>query len=169
MILKSSVEKTSIECQDTVHQRWLCWQTHNKSRTENWCQPEMSIEPDLHWTAVDPDYCKFCWIWIGSRLLNSSKLWSGPDLGLVNGKEMGHFCCGKADFSNIWLHLNLDFPFETIFGLCLDLDWVLKKIRIGSGSQNMTVRSALVSTCVMILTFLIALLNSLILIQIQAL
>jgi len=36
---------------------------------------------------------------------------------------MLHFCCEKAAFFNIFgLHLDLDFTFEKLFGLWLDLD-----------------------------------------------
>jgi len=56
-------------------------------------------------------------------------LGSGPDLNLVNGKEMWHFCCEKATFFKYFgLHLDLDFSFEKNFGLCLDCfknqDWI---------------------------------------------
>jgi len=47
-------------------------------------------------------------------------------LDLVNRKEMRHICCEKTAFFKCFgLHLVLDFTFETIFGLWLDLDWVL--------------------------------------------
>jgi len=45
----------------------------------------------------------------------------GPDLDLVNGKEMRHFCCEKATFLKYFEpNLDLDFKFEknwTVFGL----------------------------------------------------
>jgi len=38
-------------------------------------------------------------------------------------KEMEQFCCENAAFFKLFgLHLDLDFTFENIFGLCLDLD-----------------------------------------------
>ena len=41
---------------------------------------------------------------------------------------MRHFCSEKAVFFKYFgLNLDLDFTFENIFGLCLDLDWGLKK------------------------------------------
>jgi len=61
----------------------------------------------------------------------------------VNRKEMGYFCCEKAAFFKYFgRHLDLDFTFENFSGLCWS--WTeFQKIRSGSGSKNMTVRSSL--------------------------
>ena len=85
-------------------------------------EPEMSIGPDLDWTGsgllqnfvefgLDPDCTIF------------QILGSGPDLDLVNRRGCGIFVVKMLHFSNI---LDFDCAFEKNFGLCLDLDWVLK-------------------------------------------
>jgi len=74
---------------------------------------------DWTWIGLDPDYIKFC----NFVTVNLFKI---QDLDRIstefNEKEMRHYCCEKATF---FIFLDL---VETIFGLWLDLDWVLKNL-----------------------------------------
>ena len=72
-------------------------------------------------------------------------LGTGPDLEWMNGKNGAFLLWKRYIFQIFGLQLDLSFTFEKSFGVWLDLDWVLK-IRTGSGSQNMTVRSSLLQT-----------------------
>jgi len=48
------------------------------------------------------------------------------DLDWVNGKNGVIFAIKRPYFINFGLHMDLDFKYLTLFGLWLDLDWVLK-------------------------------------------
>jgi len=76
----------------------------------------------LDWMQIIANFVEFWWDLNCKTLQN---LGSDPDLDLVNRKEMPHVCCAKAAFSK-YFGPYLDFTFEKNFGLCLDLDWVLK-------------------------------------------
>ena len=106
---------------------------------------------DEPWTGLGLDWIRnianFVQFGLDTDCKTLQNFGSGPDLDLVNGKQMRHFCCEKAAFVKYFrLDLYLDFAFEKLLGLCLDLGWVLKK-QAGSGSQNMTVRSSLQCAC----------------------
>jgi len=68
--------------------------------------------PNFVESGLDPD-CKTLEI-LGTVL----------DFDLVNGKEIRYFCCKGCIFKIFWttVHLDLNFTFEKIFGLWLDLD-----------------------------------------------
>jgi len=59
---------------------------------------------DEHWTGLGLDWIRTIANFVEFRLDPDSKTLQnlgsgpGPDLGLVNGKEMGHFCWEKAAF-----------------------------------------------------------------------
>ena len=54
---------------------------------------------------------------------NSAKFWIRTGFGLINGNEMRHFCCEQVTlFKFFGLHLDLDFTFANVFGLCSDFD-----------------------------------------------
>jgi len=91
------------------------------------CFQRVICTRDEHWTGLGLD-----WIWNIANFVEFGldpdcrtlqNLGSGPDLDLVNGKEMRHFSCEKAALFNFFgLHLDLVFTFEKLFGLLLDLD-----------------------------------------------
>ena len=83
-------------------------------------EPEMSIGLDLDWTGPGllQNFVEF-----GLDCTIFQILGSGPDLDLVTRRGCGIFVVKMLHFSNI---LDFDFAFEKNFGLCLDLDWVLK-------------------------------------------
>jgi len=88
----------------------------------------LNVDPrDEHWTGLGLDWIRTIANFVEFGLAPDCKtlqnLGYRPDLDLVNGKEMPHICCEKAAFFKYFgLHLVLDFTFETIFGLWLDLD-----------------------------------------------
>jgi len=81
---------------------------------------------DWTWIGLDPAIANFVKFGLDPDCKSLQNLGTGPDLDWVNGKEMRIFVV-KRHFLNIldfiWtctLHL------KKIFGLWLDLDWVLK-------------------------------------------
>jgi len=67
---------------------------------------------DEHWTGLALDWTRTIANFVGFRLNPGCKslqnLGFGPDLDLVNGKEMRHFCCENAAFFKIFgLYLRL--------------------------------------------------------------
>ena len=68
--------------------------------------------------GLDPEYSKFCWIWIGSGLWITSKFRIRKDLDWVNGKEMRHYGCENASFFKFFgLGLCIWKMFWTVDGL----------------------------------------------------
>ena len=106
------------------------WRCEILTRDEHW------TGHGLGWTRTIVTFDKFG---LDPDCKSLQNLGTRQDLDWVNGKKMSHF---KKYFG---LHLDLDFTFEKNFGLWLDLDWVLKNQDF-SGSQNLTVRSSLIST-----------------------
>jgi len=81
------------------------------------CKCGSVAEMDWTWIRTIANFVEFV---LDPECKALKNLGSGQDLDWVNGKEMGHFCC--EHFSNF-----LDFIWTwEIFGLWLDLDWVLK-------------------------------------------
>ena len=102
---------------------------------------------DEHLTGLGLDWIRTIANFVEFRLdpdcKSLRKLGTGPDLDWVNGKDMRHFFVKRQHFSNI-----LDFIWTWTSHLqnILDYSWTwteFLKIRTGSGSQNMTVRSSL--------------------------
>jgi len=122
---------------------------------EKWKSFKGLISRNEHWTGHGLDWNRTMTnllVLDCIRLVNCFiKLGSGPDLDWVNGKELRNFCCWKSCILLI---------FSTLFGLglwifnkVLDYGWTwteFSKFRIGSGSQNMTVRSSLLTSHVKI-------------------
>jgi len=83
-------------------------------RDEHWTEFELGrVRTIANFVAfgLDPD-CK-----------SLQNLGIGPDLDIVYGREMRHFCCEKAAFFQLFgLHSDLDFTFQKNFGRCFDLD-----------------------------------------------
>jgi len=85
----------------------------------------MLLQPlggDEYWTGFGLDRIRtianFVEFGLDPDCKTLQNLGSGPDLDLVNGKEMRHFCCEKAAFFKYFgLHLDLDLAFEKTFGL----------------------------------------------------